>query len=118
MDKKEYVSFENGYGITWKFEVVESVPKGFRIWNIGKHMIDGYLPLCELIGNTYNINPDTLKAIKMENAQVILSAVGYGYCEKDGINEMIENLKNRECTSREAELIQQALPYMKDIKWD
>ena len=30
------------------FEVVEEVPLGYEIWNIGKNMIDGYLPLCRL----------------------------------------------------------------------
>ena len=31
-----------------KFEVVDFVPAGYEIWNIGHNMIDGYLPLCRM----------------------------------------------------------------------
>lgn len=30
------------------FELVDHVPNGYLIWNIGENMIDGYLPLCIL----------------------------------------------------------------------
>ena len=34
----------------YTFEIVESIPRNYFIWNIGKNMIDGYLPLCSLAG--------------------------------------------------------------------
>ena len=30
------------------FEQVDHIPQGYTIWNIGKNMIGGYLPLCRL----------------------------------------------------------------------
>ena len=52
------------------FEVVESIPSGYEIWNIGDNMVDGYIPLAEVEG--YKINPDTLKAIKLEDEEVAI----------------------------------------------
>lgn len=30
------------------FEIVDTVPLGYSIWNIGHNMPDGYLPFCRL----------------------------------------------------------------------
>lgn len=65
------------------FEVVASVPPGYEIWKIGSNMIDGYLPLCRLSAyqpfpEGRNIETDTLKAIRLEEAQTILVAVSGG----------------------------------------
>ena len=57
------------------FEIIDHVPAGYQIWNIGKNMTDGYLPLCKVIPNSYDVEINTLKAIKMDGAQVILSAI-------------------------------------------
>ena len=51
----------------WRFEVVNKIPAGYEIWNIGKNMVDGYIPLAEVDG--YEVNPETLKAIRIEDAQ-------------------------------------------------
>ena len=64
------------------FELVDHIPQGYTIWNIGKNMIDGYLPLCRLayfqpFPGARNIEVDTLKAIKCDGAQVILAAIGW-----------------------------------------
>lgn len=48
------------------FQVVDSVPLGYVIWNIGNNMADGYLPLCQVGGpDGCQVNPDTLKAVKV-----------------------------------------------------
>ena len=57
------------------FQVVDSVPLGYVIWNIGNNMADGYLPLCQVGGpDGCQVNPDTLKAVKCDGAQTILDA--------------------------------------------
>ena len=53
-----------------EFEVVDHIPLGYIVWNIGSHMIDGYLPLCRLKARQpfpggCEIEVDTLKAIKI-----------------------------------------------------
>lgn len=59
-----------------EFEIVEEIPSGYSIWNIGSNMVKDYLPLCQ--SDNLNINPETLKAIKVENAQIVMSVIGIG----------------------------------------
>ena len=65
---------------TREFEVVESVPKHYFIWNIGDNMVDGYLPLCEWLNpddkEDFSVNVDTLKAVKLPEAQTVLEVAG------------------------------------------
>lgn len=66
----------------YTFEIVNRIPKGYIVWNIGDNMIDGYIPLCELTTG-YNINPNTLKAIGLVDAEVkiLRDAAHYGICD-------------------------------------
>ena len=66
-------------GRTDRFEVVNKIPKNYEIWNIGDNMADGYLPLCEF-KEGYNVNIETLKAIKIEGEEleILRHAVNYG----------------------------------------
>lgn len=62
------------------FEVVNNLPLGYHIWHIGKHMPVGYIPLCRLkakqpFDGCTEIEPDTLRAVSLENASKILSTV-------------------------------------------
>lgn len=61
------------------FEVVESFPQGYIVWNIGDNMVDGYLPLAQVENDSVNLN--TLKAIKIdsnEELKLLREAAGYG----------------------------------------
>lgn len=104
-----------------EFEIVESFPKDYEIWNIGKNMIDGYLPLCQVGGyNNWMVNVDTLKAIKLDNAQTILAAVGRGQKtikEMENYIKRYSNSKN-ECTLYHIEKLKKALEVMYTIKFD
>lgn len=109
---------------THMFEIVDSVPVGYMIWNIGKNMIDGYLPLCRLSSRQpfpggRNIDPDTLKAIKTDAAQIILNAVGFGcYTVADMEKFLKRYSKAKKGTIKydECARIRKALPFMKTIK--
>ena len=60
----------------YSFEIVEKIPVGYEIWNIGNHMQSAELePLCQS-AESYYINPNTLKAIKMipEDATIVKKA--------------------------------------------
>lgn len=64
------------------YEVVDKIPTGFSVWNIGKiEDYESYLPLYEPaeIGN-HKVNVDTLKAIKLpkEEVALLLKSAGYG----------------------------------------
>lgn len=102
-----------------EFEVVDFVPYGYKVWNIGKNMIDGYLPLvltggydgCQVIG--------VKKAVKIEGAQTILEAIGNG---QNTIQEMENYIKeysdsNEEIKINQIKRFEKALPIMRQIKW-
>ena len=105
------------------FEIVEEVPDNFYIWNIGKNMVEGYLPLCELrkeqeLEGGMEIKTSTLKAIKIKDAQVILAAMGYGPKNIEEMEQFIEDYKNNK-DSWQYQVIdnmKKALPIMKTIK--
>lgn len=59
------------------FQIVDRIPAGFFIWNIGANMKSTeWIPLCENLHpedkEDYSINPDTLKAIKLPENEVQL----------------------------------------------
>lgn len=60
---------------THVFEVVEKIPAGYFIWNIGENMgYDDYIPICEKAHpndpDSYDVNVNTLKAIHLDPADV------------------------------------------------
>ena len=70
------IKFENNkiysttFGSTDIFEIVDKIPAKFFVWNIGKNMgTHEYIPVCEDLRpedkDDYNINPATLKAVKV-----------------------------------------------------
>ena len=70
------IKIENGkiyseyFGKTDVYEIVERIPVNFFIWNIGENMgTHDYIPLCEDLHpgdkDNYEINPATLKAIRV-----------------------------------------------------
>lgn len=72
----------------WKtdiYKIVEKIPFGFYVWNIGENMgSDEYIPLCQDlypgIKDNYSINPGTLRAIKLpkEEVKLLREAAGWG----------------------------------------
>ena len=56
-----------------KFEIVDELPQGYQIWNIGREHFnfEGFIPLCRVVGN-FSINPDTLKALKVKSEAMAL----------------------------------------------
>lgn len=52
------------------FEIVEKIPAGFHIWNIGENMgTCEFIPVCEKLRpedkEDYSVNTSTLKAVKV-----------------------------------------------------
>lgn len=108
------------------FELVDSVLPGYHIWNIGEHMVDGYLPLCRLSANQpfpggRSIETETLKAIKCAGAQTILAAVGYGPETPEQMERFIKKHSKEGpggCHAMEVERMKKALPFMRELKWN
>ena len=109
------------------FEIVDTVPLGYSIWNIGHNMPDGYLPFCRLCmeqpyeGAQY-IERDTLKAIKTEGAQIILDAIGRGAGnDLKSMERYLQRHPNPVPGTRSAAnvaRIQKALPYLRELHYN
>lgn len=101
------------------FKIVDKIPSGYVIWNIGKNMIDGYLHICQVGGyDGCSVNTETLKAIKSEGAQIILSVTTNGQNTPKSMERYIKryaNAKPNHYSYRQRERIIKALPYMYDI---
>jgi hypothetical protein len=102
------------------FEIIDYAPTGYEIWNIGKNMIDGYLPIAQVGGeNGYTVNQKTLKAIKIEGAQTILAGFGWGPKTIKEMETYIKKYKNSKTsvTQYKVKRIQDALEVMRLIEW-
>lgn len=102
--------------------VVMKIPCGYKIWNIGKNAPEGYLPLCCLGRQKFEggreIDPDTLKAIKVDGAEAILAAVGFGPATP---SEMVRYVKRYGSSKTpyvksRVERCRKAIYYMQKIK--
>ena len=64
--------YSESFGKVDVFEIVDKIPTGFFVWNIGDNM-------------GHEINARTLKAIKlsMEEVQLLRKAAGYGVNSKE-----------------------------------
>lgn len=70
---------------THKFQIVKKIPEGFFVWNIGENMgSDEWIPLARDLKpgdkENFEINPDTLKAIRLkpEESQILRKAAAVG----------------------------------------
>ena len=108
------------------FEIVDRVPYGYTIWNIGKNMVDGYLPLCRLkavqpFQGGREIEVDTLKAIKVDGAQIILEAVGGGQNTPEQMEAYIKRYRNAKpgtWSYKQVRRMIAALPIMRKFAWN
>lgn len=102
------------------FQVVDKVPLGYVIWNIGNNMADGYLPLCQVGGpDGCQVNPDTLKAVKCDSAQTILDAATCAGTPR-AMRRFLSKHQNAEPGSyndRCVQRIKAALPYLDKLGW-
>lgn len=113
---KEYIYLNDGT----RFEVRDTVPAGYVIWNIGTNMKSGYLPFGKPYGDC-RIAGDSLIAIKNPGAQLILSAVGGGQKTPAAFEKYIKRYgKNGANTwsGRQAERMRKALPFFYMVKFE
>lgn len=69
------------------FEIVEKIPAGFHVWNIGENMgTCEFIPVCEKLypedKEDYSVNTSTLKAVKADFLKTVTSENLKGDFEK------------------------------------
>jgi hypothetical protein len=84
---------------THTFEVVETFPAGYSVWNIGRKNFnfECYLPLAKPKPSKYPfqkcIDPETLKAIKVKDEKTALKILNLSSCgvvDKSRFRELIK----------------------------
>ena len=82
--------YSESFGKVDVFEIVDKIPTGFFVWNIGDNMgHDEYIPVCQDLRpgdkDCFEINTRALKAIKLnpEEVQLLRKAAGYGVNSKE-----------------------------------
>lgn len=99
-----------------EFEIVDFIPYGYHIWNIGKNMQDGYLPLvmtggydgCQVIG--------VMKALALKDAQKILSVIGEGNNTPKKLKACIEKYEAKGSRPEFVERMKEALEILLQVK--
>ena len=83
------------------FEVVDKIPSGFFVWNIGENMgTDEYIPICEDLHpedkDNYEINTSTLKAIKLshEEVEILREAAHVGIVSKTTAEKALKSKRS------------------------
>ena len=82
--------YSESFGKVDVFEIVDKIPTGFFVWNIGDNMgHDEYIPVCQDFFSkdtaSSEIYTRTLKAIKLslEEVKLLRKAAGYGVNSKE-----------------------------------
>lgn len=105
------------------YEVVDTWPLGYEIWQIGDNAPDGYVPLCRLkmvqpFDGARDIEPDTLKLIRSSGARAIMNAAHCGLTTLARMETFLEQNRNAVKGTYEATLchrVELALPHMREL---
>lgn len=101
------------------YEVVSKIPAGFFVWSIGDNMgSDEYIPLCQLLhAGTYNINANTVKAIKLDKSDVMIlrEAAHYGVVSKKTAISALKRPAKSLWQKTKKQLAEKALPIFEQI---
>lgn len=112
--KNGRILVDNGYGTIHDFEIVEKMPQGFEVWNIGG--LGEYIPICES-GSSASVNTSTLKAIKLnaEEVKILNSAAGEGDKTGKKAKSTLKRVAKTAAMRRRQEKARKALPILERI---
>lgn len=102
------------------FELVDSVPLGYVMWNIGKNAPKGCIPFCRIIPGTNNVETDTLKAIRIDGAEKVMQALGNGCNTLPKMEQFMKRHQNAPEGTweyRKIQRIKEAIPVLKTLRW-
>ncbi len=95
---KKTITTKDTFGKLRIYEVVGKIPSGFFVWNIGGNMGDDeYIPICEDLHpgdkDNFEINPDTIKAIKLsvEEVKALRKAASVGINSKKAAEKALKS---------------------------
>ena len=104
------------------FEIVEKIPAGFFVWNIGDNIgLDEYIPICDDLHpedkDNYEINPNTVKAIKLsvEEVKSLRKAAHVGINNKKTAEKALKSKRHGYWSDRKREEAEKTIDIFKRI---
>ena len=104
------------------FEIVEKIPDGFFVWNIGDNMgLDEYIPICEDLHpedkDNYEIKTSTLKAIRLsrEEVETLREAAHVGIVSKKTAEKALKSKRLGYWSDRKREQAEKTIDIFKRI---
>ena len=104
------------------FEIVEKIPIHYFVWNIGENMgTDEYIPICEDLHqedkDNYEINPNTVKAIKLsvEEVKALRKAASVGINSKKTAEKALKSKRRGYWSDRKREEAEKTIDIFKRI---
>lgn len=104
------------------FEIVEKIPAGFFVWNIGENMgTDEYIPICEDLHpedkDNYEINASTLKAIRLsrEEVETLREAAHVGIVSKETAEKALKSKRRGYWSDRKRAEAEKTIDVFKKI---
>ena len=108
------ISYGGGFP-EYRYKIVDRVPRDFIVWNIGDNLgNDEFIPFCQTVPNSYSINPNTLKAVKLpaEDVQVLRKVAGRG---NTNIKNIIKRINRHRKGDYPRELLERAAAILETI---
>lgn len=104
------------------FKIVNKIPKGFFVWNIGENVgTREYIPICESSRpgekDCYDVNQDTLKAIHVskEEWERLSKAASWGVNSLDKAEKAIKSKRNSYMANRKKEVAESVIDIFRKI---
>lgn len=101
------------------YEIVDKIPTGFFVWNIGANMSnDEYIPLCQSANTGIcDIRTDTLKAIKLDKRDVMIlrKAAAYGVNDRTTAKAAMNREAKSQMQKTKKQLAEKAFPIFEKI---
>ena len=104
------------------FEIVEKIPIHYFVWNIGENMgTDEYIPICEDLHpedkDNYEINPNTVKAIKLsvEEVKALRKAASVGINSKKTAEKALKSKRRGYLSDRKREQAEKTIDIFNKI---
>ena len=116
------ITTKDTFGKSRSYEVVEKIPDGFFVWNIGDNMgLDEYIPICEDLHpeykDNYEINTSTMKAIRLsrEDVEALMEAAHVGINSKKTAEKALKSKRRGYWSDRKREQAEKTIDIFKRI---
>ena len=116
------ITTKDTFGKSSSYEVVEKIPSGFFVWNIGENMgTDEYIPICEDLHpedkDNYEINTSTLKAIRLslEDVEALREAAHVGIVSKKTAEKALKSKRKGYWSDRKRAEAEKTIDIFKKI---